>query len=495
MDYNEINKFSRIRNVEAIIKTRKKEASDMKLIQKKPNLIHSIAEMEQADYGKNPELEAIYNRLQKGKEQFDVVLDKSMEAAMEISSLDVVLSHKTDGLIDVSEKIKYAMSEIKESAEDSSNVAGQVNEQQEDLTTTIVKAAEDTNDVYTKIEVGQQELSLIKDLSVKTIGESKEMQTDMEALLGIIAHMNDVISGINGISNQTNLLALNASIEAARAGEAGRGFAVVAEEIRTLAEETQKMTANMGEFVEKIKAASQKSSESVTSTISSLDVVTEKIEKVWEINDENKQNVAKVNDAISSLAAVSEEISSSMNEMENQVTNIKEQCTELDRGIYYIQNVSEDIKEAQKPVVKIETILDETVKQLGVMSEDAFYRMQYVDFVKHIDRAIEAHKLWLGNLQKMVDTQTLIPMQFDAKKCGFGHFYYAITPRNEEIRDIWNALEVKHKRLHETGKDIYKALMNEDLTLVNQKYSQIDNYSKELFNDLEKIKEIAMKLV
>ena len=86
--------------------------------------------------------------------------------------------------------------------------------------------------------VDDESISLIKDLSIKTIRESKEMQKDMDVLLNIINHMNEVIAGINSISSQTNLLALNASIEAARAGEAGRGFAVVASEIGSLSANT-----------------------------------------------------------------------------------------------------------------------------------------------------------------------------------------------------------------------------------------------------------------
>jgi len=89
---------------------------------------------------------------------------------------------------------------------------------------------------------------------------------DMEALNERMGQMSDRISGlsdtadsinkfvttITSISDQTNLLALNAAIEAARAGDAGRGFSVVADEVRALANETNKSASEVAELVQGI---------------------------------------------------------------------------------------------------------------------------------------------------------------------------------------------------------------------------------------------------
>lgn len=438
---------------------------------KKTILMRAVSELKTADYSPEPELNQIYQRLSNGRKQFAEVFDKNIKAVMQISSLDLTMQHQTEKIMDISQRITNATETI------FGNSVGTSDSQHEQLTNTIVTVAGKTDEVYQKIESSQKELTDIRDLSDQTIAVSREMQKDMDELVNIINHISNVISGIGSISMQTNLLALNASVEAARAGEAGKGFAVVANEIRELSEETQKLTSNMESFVKTMKEASQKSVSSSKSTVDSLLSMTDKIKNVWEINLESQQHVSHINESVSSIAAVSEEISSSMAEMQNQLMESTD----------FMQKVGEDLRQATEPVVGIEKTLDDTVKQMGDMAKDAFYHLENQEFAQYVNNAISSHYTWLSNLKKMVDTQTVIPLQLDSSKCGFGHFYYAMTPDMPGVLPIWNGLGPKHQKLHKYGASVINAVNSGKHMEAQQIYREAELYSRNLISDLKKI--------
>ncbi|MCC8981708.1 methyl-accepting chemotaxis protein [Bradyrhizobium acaciae] len=119
--------------------------------------------------------------------------------------------------------------------------------------------------------------------------------TEIESLAATTQRIDGVLNLIQAIAEQTNLLALNATIEAARAGDAGRGFAVVAHEVKALAGQTAKATAEISENVGLIQA----------STRNSVAAVREIGQAVREINDVT----ANIASAIGQQDAATREIS------------------------------------------------------------------------------------------------------------------------------------------------------------------------------------------
>ena len=102
---------------------------------------------------------------------------------------------------------------------------------------------------------------------------AKGAEAQMEELLQAVAQIDEVAVQIGDVAEQTNLLALNATIEAARAGDAGKGFAVVANEVKSLANQTRKMTESIAAQSEAVKDASRKAVETTGAIVRDIDAL------------------------------------------------------------------------------------------------------------------------------------------------------------------------------------------------------------------------------
>lgn len=447
------------------------------------NAVSRLVEMEYVP--QNQELNEIHRRLMKGRREFEQAATKTMDAVIHMSAMDLTLEASAATIEQINSSMEVAVDGISESAGSTAGIASEVSKAHENLTATIIEVSDESSSIMEDIHNCESELTSVTELSSSAISTAQEMKADIGGLIETIRNMTEVIAAINSISAQTNLLALNASIEAARAGEAGRGFSVVAEEIRSLAEETKSLTGRMGTFVVDIQEASRKSSDSVDTTVSELERINENIQNVWKITGQNRKGMDHIADSVSSLAAVSEEISSSMHELDNQMQYINEECLDLRGNMESLAASSNSIAKLAEPSKMIEKHLEESTQIMGSMIQDAFYMLDNKVLLNCLNSAVDAHHNWLNTLAEMARTGTLKVLQTDYTKCGLGHFYYAFKPVNPQIIDIWNGLEAKHRTFHSYGVEMIRAIQSGHSSELEQIYKKAEACSKDLNADFQ----------
>ncbi len=257
-------------------------------------------------------------------------VDRMNDSIAEIMTSVDTLARSTQETMDSMREVTSGANDAAESVQDQTRMTSDIQNSVDGVKNVSDVIGDNMRAAMEEIADGRRNIETLLAKVAESKGAGDKVVDELKELEQHTSKMHEITALINSVASQTTLLALNASIEAARAGEAGKGFAVVADEITKLADQTSQATGDItsliddlsGKLVEVVgsinalmksndeqNACANSAAESFERISDSTDVATQESNTLGEVVDKLENANATIIESISTVSAVSEEVS------------------------------------------------------------------------------------------------------------------------------------------------------------------------------------------
>ena len=426
-----------------------------------------------------------FEKLLNSEEKMSSSCKRMLSTVSSLSEFDVRMTHSAYELSQFAKQMALVSESNLAVVEEITASMNDVNETVEQTSYKMKELSDSSNVLIQKNDESMTQIGELVDLKEHVVEDTKKMSIQIEELTTMAENISEIVNGVAAIAEQTNLLALNASIEAARAGEMGRGFAVVAAEIRKLADSTKENLQNMRGFVTHIQVAAQGGKESLLNTLSSTNLMNEKLDTISGTIHGNvemlKHTVVEVNDISQLMVHVKESA-----QQVNQAMMLSASDAEKLHGM--TQDIHKDAVESEenaKQISHIDTELSEVVREMVAALNGGIHSISNQDLLANLKKAKEAHGNWVKNLKRIVEEMKIYPIQTDSKRCAFGHFYHSITMEHVDVKAEWTSIDEIHDQFHKIGDKVVEAVRLEDKSAAIRHLQEAEELSNKIFGKID----------